>query len=360
MAQLHLRSLRSVFVAVVVGSIWASPACKSNEVNQTDNTVNNFQTVGAKGAIIEIPNGPKIRIPADALDRDVEIKITEAEPGEYPATTYPAPGGKGASWTPAGKVWAFEPHGLKFFLDVTVWLPAPDGQYFSWTAQPGGQWEGIPGSSVKPVDGKVEFTTKSFSFYTLQEWGGPGGDDAGPVGPCDACRTACIDRCGGPSGDRPCAEACIATDCARACADAGPGADGGGTGGDTSGCTPMCPPPSATPGTPCTFCGTSYPCTGSDGPYTLNCVCGSGGKLVSCVPTAPDAGSTDTSVTDSDAGMCGGCPSGTVPFRPGETGTPCCKLFGTEVECTSSGASPYMNSCSGTSFICRTGAMGCL
>ncbi len=168
------------------------------------------------------------------------------------------------------------------------------------------------GNGYDSVDGKIEFKTSSFSFYTLRKVEFLS-SDARPADPCGACVDQCRKNCGGNSA---CADACpMSAECQPACSGSTTGDGGVGSGsdagtgfpdtsfGDTGSCTPSCPTTGFTTGAPCTACGSAQPCIGTD----LRCTCepktpGSEmGTLTACVPTG---GGADTGVTDTGSSVC--------------------------------------------------------
>lgn len=132
-------------------------ACKSNEVNQTSNTVNNFTSVGPSGGEVSGPDGTKVIIPAGALSASTDIGILVANAGEYSAMP--------TEMTAAGKVYAFHPHGQFFAIDPTIFLPAPAGTHEVWRAQKDGSWS--LHTKATASGGFVQFRTSGFSFYAV-------------------------------------------------------------------------------------------------------------------------------------------------------------------------------------------------
>lgn len=159
------RSTRIALVLALVCGVVG--ACKDNTVNQTQNTTNNFMTVGPDGADVRGPAGTRVRIPAGALDGVEEIGILEANAGEYPPLFVAGgtSGGSDVTLDVTGKVWAFLPHGLTFFVEATFWLPAPAGSYDVWKAQPGGAW--AHQTRATSTGGFVQFKSSGFSYYAV-------------------------------------------------------------------------------------------------------------------------------------------------------------------------------------------------
>lgn len=117
--------------AVVVAMV----ACSSGEPRTI---------LGPNGALVELPpgsNGPATRV-AVAV-------VTEGFP--------PLPVGAGST------VFALTPHGATFDVPVRVTLPAGPGQVRLLTAQPGGQWEPVPGA--QRVGDTVVAAVSHFSYF---------------------------------------------------------------------------------------------------------------------------------------------------------------------------------------------------
>lgn len=136
-------------------------ACsKSNTINTVNNTtINSFtQVVGPMGARIESPGGAIVDIPPGALTTDTEISI-----GEVVAPDPALPAGR----TLRSRVYAMEPHGTTFALDVTLTLPhdAGDGAVTLLRASPGGTWQEV--TILQRFTGRLQHETRSFSLFAV-------------------------------------------------------------------------------------------------------------------------------------------------------------------------------------------------
>jgi len=102
------------------------------------------------------PEGTKIEAPAGAVPAGTTLSISIATTG-YPAIP--------VSFAPAGKVFAFLPHGTKFLKPVTISVPftATTSPVSLWTASPGGSWSVVPGAFASgPL---MKATVSGFSYF---------------------------------------------------------------------------------------------------------------------------------------------------------------------------------------------------
>jgi hypothetical protein len=135
--------------AVLVMSGTVMGACKSNKISSST----------AEGRDVQGPDGIRLLIPAGALPPEVEITITEAAPGTYPAQPSDP---RFAGFK--SKVYSIEPHGTKFASPVTVEFPKPataGANDAIWKASPGGSWESLwppkPGSVLSAEISSLSF-----------------------------------------------------------------------------------------------------------------------------------------------------------------------------------------------------------
>ena len=183
----HMRrsvGLGLFFVAVATASV-AAPACKSNDISETNSTTNAGTAIGAAGGILKGPDGTQLRVPAGALNKDVTFSIAVAAPGEYP----PLPG----TFTVPGTVYAFLPHGTEFLSPVVISLPneGGGGDVTGIRAEKAGSWAALGSSQISGAN--VEMSTSTLSFYAVAsaaeapDGGGPtcsgrGPDNSAPTG----------------------------------------------------------------------------------------------------------------------------------------------------------------------------------
>lgn len=188
---------RHVAVMVVVAAAVAASAtgCKTNTIdNQTNNNQNNagINVIGPQGGIVLGPEGSSVRIPAGALTKDETISIRVVEAGLYP----PVPG----TYTTISKVFAFEPHGLKFLTPAIITIPfTADGQGNAGLTgiRAEGTATSTDTSSWQPIQAQIavdaQISTPGFSYYaiartaTQQAEAGPscsgrGPDNSAPTG----------------------------------------------------------------------------------------------------------------------------------------------------------------------------------
>jgi hypothetical protein len=164
--------LKTVLVMVLAAGVAAmAVSCKSNTIdNATTNNSAGANVIGPQGGIVLGPEGSSVRIAQGALTQDTTIRISVVEPSQYP----PLP-----SVTVLSKVYAFEPHGLKFLTPAILTLPfnagAPTTGATGLRADPNGSWTEI--SAIASLD-SAQISTPSFSFYALAS-----GADAGVSGP---------------------------------------------------------------------------------------------------------------------------------------------------------------------------------
>jgi hypothetical protein len=164
--------LKTVLVMVLAAGVAAiAVSCKSNTIdNATTNNSAGANVIGPQGGIVLGPEGSSVRIAQGALTQDTTIRISVVEPSQYP----PLP-----SVTVLSKVYAFEPHGLKFLTPAILTLPfnagAPTTGATGLRADPNGSWTEI--SAIASLD-SAQMSTPSFSFYALAS-----GADAGVSGP---------------------------------------------------------------------------------------------------------------------------------------------------------------------------------
>lgn len=188
-----------LFAALAVAL--AVPACKSNDISETNTTNNAAGTsIGPQGGSVSGPDGSSVRVPAGALTAAVSIQIQVAEPGQYP----PLPG----DYTVAGKVYALLPHGTKFLTPVIVSLPAsgaPAGAV-GLHASANGSWSTLPAQ----LDGETaEISATSFSFFavgTAAEQADAGGATCSGRGPDNSAPTGTLSGLSGTSGGLDLAE----------------------------------------------------------------------------------------------------------------------------------------------------------
>lgn len=194
--------------ALLVGLVAVTACSKSNVIttNNNNTTINNItQTVGPSGAHLESPGGAILDIPPGALTADVDISIGEIDLASAPAVP--------SELTPRSAVFAFQPHGQTFALEVTLTLPHRAGSPANvrvYRADPGGAWAPFP--SEPPTANRVQVVTRGFSLYVVGEVAGGGPVDAGVVpftdatapNGCasdDACGSGAVCRC--PNGLAP-------------------------------------------------------------------------------------------------------------------------------------------------------------
>jgi hypothetical protein len=156
------------FVVTLV-ALASAPGCKTNSIdNQTNNSSNTggVNVIGPQGGIVLGPEGASVRISAGALTKDETISIRVAEPGQYP----PLPG----TYSTLSKVFAFEPHGLKFLTPAIITLPfTADGQGNAGVTgiRAEGTQASATESSWQPITAQVavdaQISTPSFSYYAL-------------------------------------------------------------------------------------------------------------------------------------------------------------------------------------------------
>jgi hypothetical protein len=170
---------------VLVPVVLSGAGCKSNTIdNDTNNTNTNggggVNVIGAQGGVVLGPEGASVRIPAGALTKDESISIRVAEPGQYP----PLPG----KYATLGKVFAFEPHGLKFLSPAILTLPVvADGKgnagLIGIRAEGGAAAPAANADSWQPITAQVavdaQISTPSFSYYAIAR-AAEGPADAGP------------------------------------------------------------------------------------------------------------------------------------------------------------------------------------
>jgi len=173
----HRHRITALFVTFLFGVATAS--CKSNTIDNDTNNTAGVNVIGPQGGVVVGPEGASVRVPAGALTKDETISIRIAEPREYP----PFPG----KYENLGKVFAFEPHGLKFLTPAVITLPsAADGRGnagLTGLRAEGGGPVSTNSDSWQPIAAQVavdaQIATPSFSYYTLAREAGPG-VDAGP------------------------------------------------------------------------------------------------------------------------------------------------------------------------------------
>jgi hypothetical protein len=193
--------LTLVFVAVATTSL-AAPACKSNDIAETNNTTNAAAGIGAAGGVLKGPDGTELRVPAGALNKDVTFSIVVAEPGEYP----PLPG----TFTVQGKVYAFLPHGTQFLSPAVISLPNAGGSDVTGLrAENGGSWATVGRAQVSGTN--VEMSTTTLSFYAVGSaaqtpdagatCSGRGPDNSAPTGKLSAMTGNYIGSSGTPNVD---------------------------------------------------------------------------------------------------------------------------------------------------------------
>lgn len=162
-------------------------SCKANTIsNETNNgtTVGTAQVVGPAGGLVVGPEGASVRIPAGALTVDTSIGIHVAEPSQYPSLP--------PDLQAASKVFAFEPHGLKFLTPVTLTLPLAGGPPDVVALRAEGSATPASGATAWqtfPVQVAVDaqLTTPGFSYYVLARAAADGGS-SGSVDPTCAGR----------------------------------------------------------------------------------------------------------------------------------------------------------------------------
>ncbi|HEX8440089.1 hypothetical protein, partial [Archangium sp.] len=97
------------------------------------------RTVTVEGGTLSLSNGATLRIPAEALDSNVQVTMTVAE--EAPP----------AELKPASALFRFEPSGTVFARPVKVSIP-----FSGNVARPTLYWSKADGSGYEPVGGVVE------------------------------------------------------------------------------------------------------------------------------------------------------------------------------------------------------------
>lgn len=139
----------------------ASAGCKSNTVDQSNNSNNTNSyvsaVVGPPGGHIDGPDGATVDIPMGALTTDVKVRV-----GSVVGPTL-KPG-----WSLASKVFAFEPHGTTFASAVQIGFPFngdPASLAVIRANDERGPWETI--SAAQLVGGRAQIPTTTFSLYAV-------------------------------------------------------------------------------------------------------------------------------------------------------------------------------------------------
>ena len=116
--------------------------------------------IGPEGGSLQLLSGARVDVPAGALTQAIGIKITELEISDVA----PLP----ANLEPAGKPFAFEPHGLMFAMPVKVTLPFTgdpvEVRPMKANDESDPAWQTILGATKTP-DSKLELNTTAFSVY---------------------------------------------------------------------------------------------------------------------------------------------------------------------------------------------------
>ncbi len=173
MSTSRLRPLRILLVSTAVAACslvaGVGAGCKSNSIASTTNS-SGSAVIGPNGGIVALDDGTEVRIPAGALTKDTMITLSVAAVGNYPPLNFAA----------LSKVYAFEPHGLKFNTPVIIDLPfaiggASQASLVAIHAEPNGAWGPVNATIGMAT---AEISTGSFSFYAVastsqSEAGGP-------------------------------------------------------------------------------------------------------------------------------------------------------------------------------------------
>lgn len=115
------------------------------------------QVIGAPGGTVELAGGGKVVIPPGALAQEVRIKITKLELDDVAALP--------PNLEAAGKPYAFQPHGTKFSLPVTIEVPfegdAAQVRPIKLDDEKDTTWQTIVGSTKQ--NNKLAFASTTFS-----------------------------------------------------------------------------------------------------------------------------------------------------------------------------------------------------
>jgi hypothetical protein len=162
---LKRRFLFAAAALALASSVLAFASCKSDDISQTNNNTDQYDTFVTQSAspdvptTIDGPDGSRVVIEAHALASTTPITIGKMKAGNYPDL----PG----AWASSGGVYSFEPHAQTFALPVHITVPYTDkGQPVRLvTAEPGGNWSLVDGVNLS--GGTVKLDSSHFSFYTV-------------------------------------------------------------------------------------------------------------------------------------------------------------------------------------------------
>ncbi|HEX6243637.1 MAG TPA: hypothetical protein VFZ61_22140, partial [Polyangiales bacterium] len=199
----------------------------SEDAGRVDGERSASKKIGAAGGSLKLSSGAEVVIPKGALREEIEISVTEL------LDAPPFKGGK----APAGKAFAFEPHGTKFQSDVSISVP--------FEGQSGGvvlakldderdqDWDTVGDSDTNAAAKRLTAQTRSFSIYCAARDALEPSDDGGPSSDAgeDAGELFDVGMDGGDAG----AQSDAAAQLDAAAADATPadtGAQGEGGAGD--------------------------------------------------------------------------------------------------------------------------------
>jgi hypothetical protein len=229
----RLRAKRA-WVAMFVGlaGLAAGASCRSNEINQSSSTTNNYASVGPAGATVSGPDGTQVIIPPGALTTTIDVAIVPVA-----AADLQAPPGA------VGTYYELLPRDQLFALDVTMVLPAPAGKFWIAVMKPGeyGHSYGENGAQLDSKSGFVRFRATRSGVFGLIDPNAPSGGGGTGVPLAEAGSPGGSGGTGGDTG--------------------GTGGTGGSDGGTSGFCTTK--PQPTSPGGSVT--GTAKPMTVTDG-----------------------------------------------------------------------------------------------
>jgi len=142
-----------------VASLMLLCACGGSDKSDT--------RIGPEGGTVDGPDGVVLDIPAEALDGEVEISITEVD-------------GSPTGFRPAGGAYEFGPTGTVFKVPVTVTLPYEPGQLLYGESGVRAWWADSLDGSWSALTGEVDTSTRTVTGSTATLGFGASGEREDP------------------------------------------------------------------------------------------------------------------------------------------------------------------------------------